>query len=544
MSKNQNAPETGQLISEMTDADLADLLLSVRAAEEGFEGFVRLLHPEWDIPSYQLEFIDLLDKLERRELLNKKGQPVHNLLVNMPPRHNKSTLATKLFPAYCIARAPWTKILVSSASKDLAESFGAETRAYLTSPNTKLAYPDSGISKKTTAKADWLTDLGGQYLALGQSGNTIGRPANLLILDDPYPNRQAAESPTQRRAIWSFWNSALWRRREPDRDNRQPITIVIHTRWHPADITGTILDGEDFKDGFWHHVSYTAINKKKLTGRLPIRKALWPERFPIEWLEREERADPREFASQYQQMPYIEGGNLIRGSWWGSFDQNSEHLPQMNQVIIGVDGAFKKTDLADYSVALVAGLAQDGDIYILDVMRERLDFPELKRALIRLNNQWRGRNLRAMYIEDKASGQPALQELKHQSGLAVIPYKVVSDKVSRISAVTPLIEGGRVLLPTNAPWLEAFIKETEQFPNGSHDDQVDALSIVLDILARTPLHSAADFSLDAMGAEDSLLKQIQSHRQYTNDPFSNGIDRRSTSKNLFSRSDYSTALGE
>tara|TARA_B100001094_G_scaffold39739_1_gene34334 strand:+ start:4688 stop:6322 length:1635 start_codon:yes stop_codon:yes gene_type:complete len=544
MSKNQNAPETGALIADLTDADLANLLLQVRAAEDGFEGFVRLLHPEWEIPKYQLEFIDLLDKLERRQLINKKGEPVHNLLVNMPPRHNKSTLATKLFPAYCIARTPYIKILVSSASKDLAESFGTETRAYLTNPNTKLAYPESGISSKTTAKADWITELGGQYLALGQSGNTIGRPANLLILDDPYPNRQAAESPTQRRAIWSFWNSALWRRREPDKENRQPITIVIHTRWHPSDITGTILDGEDFKEGFWHHVFYEAISKKKRQGRLPEKQALWPERFPLTWLEREERADPREFASQYQQRPYVEGGNLIRGNWWGNYDPDLSQLPPLSQIVIGVDGAFKKTELADYSVALVAGLAQDGDIYILDVMRDRLDFPELKRALIRLNNQWRGRGLRAMYIEDKASGTTALQELKTHSGLSVIPYKVVSDKVSRVSAVTPLIEGGRCLLPTAAPWLENFIKETEQFPNGSHDDQVDALSIVLDVLARTPLHNDSNFAVDPLVAEDSLLKQIQSHRQYTNDPFSNGIDRRSASNSLFTRSDYSSALGE
>ena len=543
MSRNQNAPQTGPIVEDMSDAELAELLLQVRAAEEGFEGFVRLMHPEWDIPDYQLEFIHLLDKLERRELTNNKGEPVHNLLVNMPPRHNKSTLATKLFPAYCIARAPYTKILVSSASKDLAESFGAETRAYLTHPSTKLAYPESGISAKTTAKADWVTDQQGQYLALGQSGNTIGRPANVLILDDPYPNRQAAESPTQRNAIWSFWNSALWRRREPDKFNRHPITIVIHTRWHPADLTGTILDSQDFKEGFWHHVFYTAITKKKRRGRLPEEQALWPERFPMDWLKREERADPREFASQYQQRPYVEGGNLIRGQWWGSFDNQPDQLPRMAQIIIGVDGAFKKTDLSDYSVAIVAGLAQDGDIYILDIMRDRLDFPELKRALIRLNNQWRGRGLTSMYIEDKASGQPALQELKHHSGLSVIPYKVVSDKVSRISAVTPLIEGGRCLLPTNAPWLEPFIKECEQFPNGSYDDQVDALSIVLDVLARTPIGNAADFSVDQLATEDSLLKQIQSYRGYTDDPFSNGIDRR-IKKNVFSEELYSNALGE
>ncbi len=536
MSKAQNAPETGQLVAEMSDADLAGLLLQIREAEDGFLGFVKLMHPEWDIPDYQLEFIDTLDKLERRELLNKNGDPVYNLLVNMPPRHNKSTLATKLFPAYVICKAPWSKVLVSSAAKDLAESFGAETRAYLEHPNTRLAFPDSTISKKSGAKADWLTDAHGQYLALGQSGNTIGRPANLLILDDPYSNRQAAESPTQRRAIWSFWNSALWRRREPDRDNRPPICIVIHTRWVPGDITGTILDSQDYKDGFWHHISYQAITNKKLQGRLPERRALWPERFPLTWLEREERADPREFVCQYQQKPFTEGGNIIKQNWWGTFDPSPEAIPKMAQVVIGVDGAFKKTNISDYSAAIVAGLATDGDIYILDVLRERLDFPELKRALIRLNTQWRGRGLRAIYIEDKASGITAIQELKNKSGISVIPYKVSTDKVSRVSAVTPMIEGGRCLLPANAPWLDDFLKECEQFPTGNHDDQVDALSIVLDVLARTPLNSMSDFTVDPLTAEDSLLKQIQSHRGYTESAF--GSDA------IFARNPFHTALGE
>ena len=100
-------------------------------------------------------------------------------------------------------------------------------------------------------------------------------------------------------------------------------------------------------------------------------------------------------------------------------------------------------------------------------------------------------------------------------------------------------------MPTSyqRPWLEPFIKECEQFPNGSYDDQVDALSIVLDVLARTPIGNAADFSVDQLATEDSLLKQIQSYRGYTDDPFSNGIDRR-IKKNVFSEELYSNALGE
>ena len=132
------------------------------------------------------------------------------------------------------------------------------------------------------------------------------------------------------------------------------------------------------------------------------------------------------------------------------------------------------------------GLDKSGDIYIVDIHRDRYEFPDLKRKMIMLNNQWRGKGLRGIYIEDKASGQSLIQELKRESGVAVIPYRISTDKVTRLSAVLPLIEGGRVLLPDSATWLDTFHDECQTFPSGKHDDQIDALSIGLDVLARTP----------------------------------------------------------
>jgi len=133
---------------------------------------------------------------------------------------------------------------------------------------------------------------------------------------------------------------------------------------------------------------------------------------------------------------------------------------------------------------MILGMDASGDIYLLDVIRNKYDFPELKRRAISVNTLWRGRGLRGFYIEDKASGQSLIQELKTASGLSVIPYKVSTDKVSRVNAVTPLIEGGRVFVPENAPWLDDFMNECQSFPSGKHDDQVDALSMGLDILSR------------------------------------------------------------
>ena len=158
---------------------------------------------------------------------------------------------------------------------------------------------------------------------------------------------------------------------------------------------------------------------------------------------------------------------------------------ECTQIIIAADTAFKKTEQADFSVLMVMGLDRNGDIHIIDVIRGKYDFPELKKLCVTVNAKWRGKGLRGFYVEDKASGQSLIQELRNQSGVSVIPFKVNADKVARLNTVTPLIEGGRVFLPKkDVGWLDEFMNEMQSFPNGAHDDQVDALSMGLDVCSR------------------------------------------------------------
>ena len=174
-------------------------------------------------------------------------------------------------------------------------------------------------------------------------------------------------------------------------------------------------------------------------------------------------------------------------------------------IIIAADTAFKKTEQSDYSVLMVMGIDKQGDIYIIDVIRKKWDFPELKRNCIMTNTKWRGKGLRGVYVEDKASGQSLVQELKNQSGVSVLPYKVTQDKVARVNSVTPMIEGGRVFLPQSAHWLDDFVEETQAFPNGKNDDQVDALSLGLDVLSKM-----SGFNQDAMNLPIELSASLLS----------------------------------
>tara|TARA_B100000424_G_scaffold270871_1_gene271462 strand:- start:3983 stop:5602 length:1620 start_codon:yes stop_codon:yes gene_type:complete len=500
-------------VSKVSQKQVAQYLLRIRDANEGYLGFVKLMYPEWTLADFQLELIEALDSLEKGTL------GVNNLLVTMPPRHAKSTFGTVLFPSYFMARDPQRYIMSCSYNAQLATDFGRQVRTVVEQNLINQAFPDFNLSQESRAADVWRTESGGAYFAVGVGGTTSGRPANLLLVDDPIKSREDAESLTQRNKTWNYYTSALATRLQPSNKGDQPKQIVILTRWHPDDLAGRLMDSEDWKEGRWKHINFPAIKKvngRKISRRMlpeddpryvspdeyrslsPAKREvaeeneqpLWPERFPLEDLKRRERLNPREFASLYQQQPYIQGGNLIRTDWWRSYPDDLKP-ESFTTLVIAADTAFKKSESADYSVFVVAGMDKTGDIYIVDIVRGKYDFPELKQRMIQLNNAWRGRGLRAIYIEDKASGQSLIQELKRESGVSVIPYKVVTDKVARVNAILPLIEGGRVFLPESSVWLDDFADECVSFPNGNHDDQVDAMTIAVDVLSRTSVSPEA-----------------------------------------------------
>lgn len=499
---------------KLSKAQIAKYLLKIRDAGDSFEAFVKIMYPDWELADFQLELIDALDKLEKDEL------GVNNLLITMPPRHAKSTFGTVLFPSYYMARNPSRYVMSCSYNAQLATDFGRQVRAVVEAKQIGQAFPDFTLSTESRAADVWRTEVGGAYFAVGVGGTTSGRPANLLLVDDPIKSREDAESMTQRNKTWNYYTSALATRLQPEAGGVKPKQIVILTRWHPDDLAGRLQASEDWKEGRWKHINFPAIKSvpgKKISRRMlpeddpryvtpdeyrslapgkrnvegqEDEEPLWPSRFPLDDLKRRQRLNPREFASLYQQQPYIEGGNIIRTEWWQKYPEDLKP-ERFVSLIITADTAFKKTETADYSVLVVAGVDTNGDMYIVDLVRGKWDFPELKQRMIRLNNVWRGKGLRAMYIEDKASGQSLIQELKRESGMSVIPYKVVNDKVARTNAVLPIIEGGRVFLPEESPWLDDFIDEAVSFPNGNHDDQVDAMVMAIDCLSRTSISPEA-----------------------------------------------------
>jgi len=317
-------------------------------------------------------------------------------------------------------------------------------------------------------------NLRSSYIAAGVGGGITGEGADLLIIDDPIKNYEEADSKTYRDKTWLWWTTTALTRLQPG-----GAVIIIMTRWHEDDLAGRIIKSTKVpKADQWEILHLKAIENGK---------ALWPERYPLEDLERrragqvddpnEPGAGSRAFEALYQGNPTLAGGNIFRRDWWRFYTER----PEINSIIHSWDTAYKGGAESDYSVCQVWGKA-DNAYYLLDLWRQRVEYPELKRAAIALYER---DHPTAVYIEDKASGQSLVQELKRDTAIPIKPVKVDKDKVARANAVTPLIESGRVYLPERASWLHNLIEELSSFPSGEHDDQVDALTQALSQLAST-----------------------------------------------------------
>lgn len=509
----------------ITPQEAAKHLLRIKKAAVHYDNFMDYNYPDFERADFQEELVQTLDLLERDELINKNGVPIRKLLITMPPRHAKSFYGTINFPAYAMMRDPTREIMVAGYNSELAATFGRQTREIVTNPANLKAFPKFKLSQESRAVDFWKTIDGGAYYAVGMGGTTTGRGANILIVDDPYKTREEADSTVKRNKIWDFYTASLLTRMQPHRNGRPPILIVTHTRWNPDDIGGRIMESEEFKRGEWFHLNYPAIrrvndgveirrcdlpeddpryvparilvddkivrinedymNKSTKIVSLGQEEALWEERFPLKTLRKiRENIGDREFEALYQQNPYVLGGNIIKENWFKRY--TPENCPtEFHAIVIGLDTAFKTKSWNDFSVVTVAGITELGDIYILKVYREKLEYPDLKRKLVSINSVWRGRGLRGWYVEDAASGQSLIQDMRQTSSLTMLPWKPgTNDKTNRCTSVTPIIEGGRVFIPSEAEWLDDWLTELSQFPSGKHDDQVDSLVIVIDVASK------------------------------------------------------------
>jgi len=404
---------------------------------------------------------------------------ITRLIINQPPRSLKSHAASICFPAYVLGHRPSAQLICASYGQDLSNKLGLDCRTLICSKFYRGLFRVQLSPRKQSAQ-EFQTTANGFRLATSVGGVLTGRGADFIIIDDPLKPDEAV-SQTQRQIANNWFDHTV---RSRLNDKRTGCIIIIMQRLHEDDLVGHVLEQES-----WEHVRLPAIAEEDETHIIqsPYRtwvaqrkagEALHPEREPLEVLENMRRTiGEYNFAGQYQQEPAPLGGGMVKGEWFQSYVPGGEPS-SFDMVLQSWDTANKSTELNDYSVCTTWG-QKNKKIYLLHVLRRRMDYPDLKRAVREQAERFRPATV---LIEDKASGTQLIQELIRDCVYGVTRYEPTMDKVMRMHSVTSTIENKFVFLPTEADWRAAYVHELTTFPSGKHDDQADSTSQALDWL--------------------------------------------------------------
>jgi predicted phage terminase large subunit-like protein len=398
------------------------------------------------------------------------------LIINLPPRSLKSLCASVAFPAWVLGKRPETRIICASYSEELAGKHARDCRSIIESDWYKRAFPGARINPAKRSEREFETTATGYRLSTSLGGTLTGRGGSLIIIDDPL-KPQDALSEARRCNVNQWYDNTLFSRL----DNKETgCIIIVMQRVHIDDLVAHVQRNEQ-----WTVLNLAALAEKEERFELSSGKVLGRRSGEALNATLEStttlskiRANigSYNFSSQYQQEPVPVEGNIVKWEWFRFYTA----LPQAEKrtrILQSWDTAMKAHDGTDYSVCVTIREV-DRKYYILDIYRDRLDFPALKKKVVEMKEEFGANHV---IIEDKGSGTGLIQMLEME-GFPVIAYEPEGDKADRLVTQSALIEQGSVYLPENAGFLGDFRSELLSFPNGSHDDQVDALSQALDWL--------------------------------------------------------------
>ena len=394
------------------------------------------------------------------------------LIINMPPRHTKSEFASYLLPAWFLGRFPHKKVIQASHTAELAVGFGRKVRNLVDSEVYHDIFPELSLQSDSKAAGRWNTSKGGDYFAIGVGGAVTGKGADVLIIDDPHSEQEAAmaaSNPDVYDKVIEWYTSGPRQRLQPGGS-----IVIVMTRWSQRDLTGQVLKAAAQRSGEdWEVIEFPAI--------LPSGNPLWPQFWSFEELEALRNELPNaKWQAQYQQNPVGNESAIIKRDWWKIWEQ--DRPPQCEYILQTWDTAFEKNNRADYSAGTTWGIFKNDEDYgtsniiLLNTYKKRVEYPDLKRDVLAEYNMYEPDGV---LIEKKASGAPLIYDLRAM-GIPVQEFTPGKgqDKVARLNAVSDIIASGKVWVP-NTRWAEELVDEVAEFPSGEHDDLVDATTLAL-----------------------------------------------------------------
>jgi predicted phage terminase large subunit-like protein len=478
-----------QAITERRRAEEARAAVMVEPVPytKSFREYIADAYPKFPFTGHTLRLIDLAQRFADRE--------IPRLMVELPPRHYKSTIFTRYLPGYCLRRFPDESGGICCHTQDLACQF---------SENARDIYVASGgvLRPSKSGKGEWAGGHGIGYIWTAGIGKGTGHPGHRLFIDDPIKGREQAESAAYRRQVHNWIDSVLSTREEPNN-----ATLYVHTRWHEADAIGYLLSKnlELEREGLeedcerWHVVSLpvaaVAANDIKPLPATVTREAdnrqpgeaLDPDRYDERWIKRKKANTPeRDWESVFQQRPSAGKGTvffldrmLFYGcpKWPGQ--QGDLVLPdRFIRKILSVDCTFDDTAGSDMVAMGLWGQNHQG-AWLLDLVNERLDFPA---TVSMIKSMFARHSFGELLIEKKANGAAVIKTLTTGAqGYSVIAAGVgdMGGKESRANAASVEFNNGRVFFPRSAPWTNTVVQQHVKFPADAFDDIVDQTSQLL-----------------------------------------------------------------
>ena len=463
LSQLDKLPDAQKMII-LQDLERREEMMERELAQNTFMGFVDKVWPGFIGGRHHKIMAKAFERVANGEC--------KRLIINMPPRHTKSEFASYLLPAWFLGKYPNKKVIQSSNTGELAVGFGRKVRNLVDSENYKGIFPGLELQQDSKAAGRWNTSKGGDYFAIGVGGTVTGKGANLLIIDDPHSEQEAALAATNPDV---FDKVTEWYTSGP-RQRLQPggAIVIVMTRWAQRDLTGQVLKAAAARGGEqWEVIEFPAI--------MPSGKPLWPEFWELSELEALRQELPNaKWQAQYQQNPVGNESAIVKRDWWKWWE--TENPPQCTYILQAWDTAFEKSQRADYSAGTTWGIfINDEDnstpnIILLNTYKKRVEWVELKKDVLAEYREWEPDSI---LIEKKATGAPLIYELRAM-GIPVQEYTPSrgQDKIARLNSVSDIIASGKVWLP-RTQWAEELVDEVGSFPSGEHDDLVDSMTLAL-----------------------------------------------------------------
>lgn len=441
------------------------------APRETTYDFIRRVKPAWEAPVHLDPIVQILERMNTERV---------EAVTSTPPRHAKTTTILHAM-VRDLERDPTLKMAYITYATELAETKSLDARRIaqdsISNWEAQGIEPPMQLDPERQNLREWRTTKGGMFVATGIGGGLTGMGFNRIVVDDPFKGRTEARSALTRDRTEEWFDSVAYTRRDP----RGTSYLVNATRWHIDDLSGRLI-----RKG-WESVNLPAIDG--------ARGALWPSVFTLEELEKIRAHNPKEFAALFQGTPVADGDGVFKGAKY------YDTLPEGGYVIsVGLDLAYSTKTTADYSVAVVLRLYGNGNAYVVDVLRKRLEAPVFKGELYQFLSQRHSIVSNGRRMLPRVRGYLSGTELGVVStfrnaadNIGSIPIDAMPCKGDKLTRATDVAaawnrDAATVYVPREAPWLVDFVTELQAFTgiNDEHDDQVDALAGAYVPMVRPP----------------------------------------------------------